>query len=226
MGRHGLGRLSPHVDRSLRDRMRVSERLAHVCRSATRHRLWPLGRHRCSCKAKRTQGCVRMSGPAEKPWLRRKVAQMCREPLRPNSLGRSTWSHRARRWARTKRPRLLCDWLAGPIFHSALPTINIDRRVVRCKPSFAPPSDRDHGAAPTGLPSRATRSRLPCIPWSRHCPSWCPSGGCPGPYRRQSKGQDQAAGTGRRNHWQPTLPPLACILWLAPAFSYEIFVVD
>jgi len=26
--------------------------------------------------------------------------------------------------------------------------------------------------------------------------------------------QDQAAGTGKCNHWQPTLPPLACILWL------------
>jgi hypothetical protein len=25
--------------------------------------------------------------------------------------------------------------------------------------------------------------------------------------------EDQAAGTRRHNHWQPTLPPLACILW-------------
>jgi hypothetical protein len=25
--------------------------------------------------------------------------------------------------------------------------------------------------------------------------------------------RDQAAGRGRRNHWQRTLPPLACILW-------------
>jgi hypothetical protein len=27
--------------------------------------------------------------------------------------------------------------------------------------------------------------------------------------------KDQAAGTRRRNHWQPTLSPLACILWLS-----------
>lgn len=39
IGRHGVGLPSPHVDRSLRDRTRVSERLAHVTRFATRHKL-------------------------------------------------------------------------------------------------------------------------------------------------------------------------------------------
>ena len=95
----------------------------------------------------------------------------------------------------------------------ALPS---DRRHRGFHPAEALPRERTGHHRRPGLPRDGTScfhhaERRPATE-----PSWLEAG-----LSADRNDQDQAAGTGRRNHWQPTLPPLACILWFC--FSSKRF---